>query len=76
MRGQSHNDLEKAMKEATADYVAMVEKYRSPVANLSAPPVLAPNGSVPASVSDSKSLKDDSTRKSLLANALKEALKE
>jgi hypothetical protein len=73
---QKDGNYDKGLERATADYVALVDKTRTPVANLTAPPVIAPNGAVPSSSVAVDTLKDPDTRKKLLAQALNEALRE
>ncbi len=71
---QRTNDYDKALDNASMAFEAMVVKYRTPVANISAPPVMTPNGSLPASSFNPNSLADEDRRK-LMAQMLTQAFK-
>lgn len=72
---QRTNDYDKALDNATQAFENMIVKYRTPVANITAPPVMTPNGSLPASSFNPNSLADEDRRK-LLAQMLTQAFKD
>jgi len=72
---QRTGDYDKALDSATQAFEAMVVKYRTPVANTLAPPVMTPNGAIPASPVNINALADADRRK-LLAQMLGQALKD
>lgn len=74
VESQTTGDNETALVNATNAFVTLVSQYRSPVANASAPPVMTPNGSVPASTFDATKLGSDD-RKKLFAQMLTQGLK-
>lgn len=72
---QRTNDYDKALDNATKAFEAMVVKYRTPVANSLAPPVMTPSGAVPASPNNINALADGDRRK-LVAQMLTQAFKD
>lgn len=72
----SGTDPDVALTEAVNQYEKAIQQIRSiPVANNSAPPVLAPNGSVPSQQFNPAQMSDDA-RKKLMGEMLSQAFKE
>lgn len=75
MEASTTNNYDAALTNATVAYTALVMKQRTPVANTLAPPVMTPNGSVPASQFDPNALAD-TERRQLLAQMLEQQFKQ
>lgn len=71
---QRTNDFESALKNATTAYDQFLTKHKVPSATNSAPPVLSPNGSVPASNFDPNKMSDDQ-RKQLAVEMIQQAMR-
>ena len=72
---QKSGNHDAALDQATAEYTAMVNKFRTPVANTTAPPVMSPTGTMPASTFDPTTMEADD-RKKLMSQMLSQAFKE
>ena len=71
---QRTGDYDTAIDNATKSFEAMIIKYRTPVANTTAPPVISPTGALPSTAVDINALSGEDRRKYIaqsLANAFK-----
>jgi hypothetical protein len=76
VESQSTGDYDKALNNAASAFESLVNSYRTPVANASAPPVMSPNGAIPASGPSTPAQLSTDDRKKYLAQMLSAALKD
>lgn len=76
VESQTTQNYDKALDNAAAAFEQLVNTYRTPVANLNAPPVMSPNGAIPASGPTTPAQLSTDDRKKYLAQMLSAALKD